>query len=247
VVKGGSRPAFAFAFVLAVSCAGATTTSGGAGGNASPGGATIAPATASGGSGGGSGAPSFKAILASSKLSEYKVTYRLTAIGQSEASSGEQSWYFKGGNARFDFSSAFAGQRTTVSLYALMDGVFMCFGGGAETQCIGMTSLDIALQQNPAALYQESLIQHPDQFSGVLVETRQIAGQRAHCYDVKSLAGASAALTDGRFCYSTQGIPLLSRFTGQTGTWAMEATSLSTTVPDSAFKLPATPTMPGRP
>src|SRR5438309_315285 len=88
--------------------------------------------------------------------------------------------------------------------------------------CGGATGLDTALQQNPAALYQEALLQHPDQYSGVLVETRQIAGQQASCYDVKSTV-ASAGLTDGRFCYSSQGIPLLQRFEVQGATWSMEA------------------------
>ena len=123
----------------------------------------------------------------------------------------------------------------------------MCFGGAGQTaSCIGMTGLDTALQQNPAALYQEALLQHPDQYSGVLVETRQIAGQQASCYDVKSTV-ASAGLTDGRFCYSSQGIPLLQRFAVQGATWSMEATNLSSTVPDSDFALPSKPTILGKP
>ena len=71
-----------------------------------------------------------------------------------------------------------------------------------------MTGLDTALQQNPAALYQQTMVQHPEQFSAVLVETRQIAGQRGQCFDLKSTTPVAAA-TDGRFCYSSQGITLL--------------------------------------
>src|SRR5882762_2958490 len=102
------------------------------------------------------------------KASEYKVTYKLTATGGAEGFSGEQSWFFKPPKARFDFSSSLSGQTATVSLYSLPDGTFMCFGGtGQAAQCIGMSGLDTALQQNPAALYQESFIEHPDQFNGV--------------------------------------------------------------------------------
>jgi hypothetical protein len=234
-----------FAFVIAASCGGTTpsgtTPSGAAPTNAvaaTVGAATNAPS---------SGSPSFGQILTSGKASEYKVTYKLTATGGAEGFSGEQSWFFKPPKARFDFSSSASGQIATVSLYALPDGTFMCFGGTGQTaQCIGMSGLDTALQQNPAALYQESFIQHPDQFNGVLVETRQIAGQQAHCYDVKSVM-ASASLTDGRFCYSAQGIPLLQRFASQGGTWSLEATNLSTTVPDTDFTLPANPTIIGMP
>ncbi len=242
VVKRGS--AAVLAFVIAASCGGATTPSGTTtGGAAATNAASGSPTTDAASS----GSPSFGQILTSGKASEYKVTYKLTATGGAEGFSGEQSWYFKPPKARFDFSSSVSGQTATVSLYALPDGTYMCFGGtGQAAQCIGMSGLDTALQQNPAALYQESFVEHPDQFSGVLVETRQIAGQQAHCYDVKATA-ATAGLSDGRFCYSAQGIPLLQRFAAQGGTWSLEATKLSTTVPDSDFALPAKATIIGKP
>ena len=245
VVKTGRSVVLVFAFVIAASCGGTAkpsgTTSGAAATSSAVASGTAATGVASADS------PSFLQILSSAKASEYKVTYKLTATGGTEAFSGEQSWYFKPPKARFDFSSSVSGQTATVSLFALPDGTFMCFGGTGTAQCIGMTGLETALQQNPAALYQEAFIQHPDQFSGVLVETRQIAGQQAHCYDVKAGAAATAGLTDGRFCYSTQGIPLLQRFAVQGGTWSMEATNLSTTVPDSDFTLPAKATIIGKP
>jgi len=246
VVKRGSAAVLVLGCVIAVSCGGTSTPSGTTTSGASATNAAASPSTAASGAVT-SGSPSFGQILTSGKASEYKVTYKLTATGGAEAFSGEQSWYFKPPKARFDFTSSVSGQTATVSLYALPDGTYMCFGGtGQAAQCIGMTGLDTALQQNPAAAYQESFIQHPDQFSGVLVETRQIAGQQAHCYDVKASA-ATAGLTDGRFCYSTQGIPLLQRFATAGGTWSMEATNLSTTVPDSDFTLPAKATIIGKP
>jgi hypothetical protein len=232
--------------VIAASCGGGTATSGTAGANATN------AATTSGGTASGaptSGSPSFGQILGSAKASEYKVTYTLTATGGAAGFSGEQSWYSKPPKSRFDFSSSTSGQTATVSLFSLPDGVFMCFGGtGQAASCIGMSGVDTALQQNPAALFQESMIEHPEQWNGVLVETRQIAGQQAHCYDVKPVTATTAVgLTDGRYCYSTQGIPLLQRFAVQGGTWSMEATKLSTTVPDSDFALPSKPTILGKP
>jgi hypothetical protein len=243
VVKRGSAGVLVLAFVIAASCGGSNPST------TSTTGAAATTAATTGGAATGSpsaGGPSFGQILTSAKGSEYKVTYKLTATGGAESFSGEQSWYFKPPKARFDFKSSVGGQDATVSLFALPDGTFMCFGTGPAAQCIGMSGLDTALQQNPAAMYQESFIQHPDQFSGVLVETRQIAGQQAHCYDVKSSA-ASVGLTDGRFCYSTTGIPLLQRFSAQGGTWSMEATNLSTSVPDADFALPAKATIIGKP
>jgi hypothetical protein len=231
--------------VIAASCGGSATPSGTTA-SGTPAASVAAASAAAASSAASATNPSFAQILSSAKVSEYKVTYKQTATGAAGLS-GEQSWYFKPPKARFDFSTTASGQTATVSLYALPDGTFMCFAGaGQPAQCLGMSGLDTALQQNPAAALQESLVQHPDQFSGVLVETRQIAGQQAHCYDVKSSL-ASIPLADGRFCYSAQGIPLLQRFGTQGGTWSMEATNLSTSVPDSDFALPATPTVIGKP
>jgi len=247
VVKRGSSAVLVFAFVMAASCGGSATPTGTTSTGTAGATATNAAVASSVGSGSTSGSPSFGQILSAAKASEYKVTYKLTATGGAEGFSGEQSWFFKPPKARFDFTSSVSGQAATISLFALPDGTYMCFGGTGQTaQCIGMSGLDTAMQQNPAAAFQESFIQHPDQYSGVLVETRQIAGQQAHCYDVKASA-AAAGLTDGRFCYSTQGIPLLQRFAAQGGTWSMEATNLSTTVPDSDFTLPAKATIIGKP
>lgn len=244
VVRRGGAAIFAFALLIAASCGGSGTSS------STSGGATATSAAgSSGGTASGSPAaagPAFGQILTSAKATEYKVTYKLTMTGGGASSSGEQSWFFKPPRARFDFVSTASGQSGIVSIFALPDGAFMCFGSGAAAQCIGMSGLETALQQNPAASFQEALTSHPDQFNGVFVETRQIAGQQANCYDVKPTTVA-AGLTDGRFCYSGSGIPLLQRFGAQGGTWTMEATSVSTTVPDSDFNLPATPTIIGRP
>ncbi|HEY3127718.1 MAG TPA: hypothetical protein VGK07_11695, partial [Candidatus Limnocylindria bacterium] len=158
-MKRGS--AAVLAFVIAASCGGTTTPSGTSASGAAATNAAASPATVASGAPS-SGSPSFGQILTSGKASEYKVTYKLTATGGSEGFSGEQSWYFKPPRARFDFSSSVSGQTATVSLYSLPDGTYMCFGGTGQTaQCIGMSGLDTALQQNPAALYQESFVEHP--------------------------------------------------------------------------------------
>jgi hypothetical protein len=235
VMRGGSA-ILVFAFVIAASC----------GASASPTEITASfdTATKAPVASGAAASPgaSFSQILGSARASEYKVTYKLAA-----AAGGEQSWYSKPPKTRYDFSTSAAGQTSIVSIYSLPDGTFMCFGGtGVAAQCIGMSGLETALQQNPAALFQQSMLQHPEQFNAVLVETRQIAGLQAQCFDVKSTTPV-AVLTDGRFCYSAQGILLLQRFGAQGAALDMEATSLSTTVPDSDFTLPAKATIIGKP
>jgi len=227
-------------FVIGAACGGATDPTG-ATASGTPATSAVVATGATVTSGPSAGSASFGQILSAARTSEYKVTYKVAAAG-----GGEQSWYSKPPKSRYDFSSSVSGQTATVSIYSLPDGTYMCFGGtGVTAQCIGMSGLDTALQQNPAALYQRSMLQHPDQFSAVLVETRQIAGQQAHCFDVRSTS--TSVLTDARFCYSPQGVLLLQRFGAQGSVFDMEATSLSTTVADSDFVLPAIPTTLGKP
>lgn len=240
-VKARSAAVLVLALLIAASCSGSTTTTA----TGTPGATATNAVTATGTTA--AGAPStagasFSQLIGSARTGEYKVTYKLAAAG-----AGEQSWYFKPPRTRFDVSSTVGGQTTLTSIFSLPDGAFTCFGGtGVTAQCIGMSGIDTALQQNPAALFQMALFQHPEQFNAVLVETRQIAGQPAQCFDVKS-AVAIATLADGRFCYSPQGIMLLQRFGAGGGPLDMEATSLSTTVPDSDFTLPAKATIIGKP
>jgi hypothetical protein len=190
--------------------------------------------------------PAFDQVLSASKTGEYKVTYKLTATGQGAVISGEQSWYFKQGKARFDLTSTVAGQTSSMSLFAVPDGTFICLGTGAQAQCTGVSGLETVLQQNPAAFYQASMTAHPERFTGVAVGTRHIVDQHAHCYEVHPVA-ASSELSGSRFCFSVQGVLLSTRFSAPSGRqWSMEATFVSMWVPDSDFALPAHSTILGR-
>lgn len=246
-MEGKRLAAIVLACVFAASCAGASTTSGATGAAATAAATsavTGAPATTAP-AGSAASQPKLVDLLAAAKISQYKVTYKLTATGAgADAFSGEQSWYFKPPRARFDFGSTFGGQKTTISFFSLPEGSFYCFAGGGSTQCLSIAGVGSPLDQNLAASFQQSLIQHPDQYGGTFTQTKTIAGQQALCYDVKAVATAAAGLSAGTFCYSKEGIALLSQFTASGSSWSMEATSVSTTVPDSDFTLPATPIKP---
>lgn len=212
---------------------GAAATSAAAASTAPTNAATPQPSAAAG--------PALAAILGTAKLTEYKVTYKLTATGSGAAMSGEQTWYLKPPRSRFDFTSAMGGHATTMSIFDLPEGSFMCFGDVGQTQCLGTPASGSPAQQNLALSFQESLVDHPNDWGGVLVETRTIAGQKAYCYDVRALAAAAAGLSEGRFCWSDKGMLLLQSFKSGDGTWSMEATNVSTSVPASDFTLPAQP------
>lgn len=240
--------AVALACAFAVSCGGGATTTAGASAGASTA-ATTAPtsaatsaATATATSAG-ANQPKLLDILSAAKLSEYKITYKITASGQgAEAMSGDQTWYFKPPKSRFDFSSTFGGQKTTISFFSLPDGSYYCFGGpGQPVSCLSVGGVGSPLDQNAAAVTQRSLIENPGGFGANYKETKTIAGQQALCYDV---TGAAGTFSGGTFCYSKTGLALLSTFSVQGATWSMEATNVSTTVPDSDFTLPAKPITP---
>src|SRR5712691_3077780 len=130
VVKRGSAVVLVFAFVIAASCGGATgttsTTTCGAAATPAAGAGTVATGVPS------AGGPSFAQVLSSAKATEYKVTYKLTTTVGADTISGEQSWFFKPPRARFDFSTTAGTQTSSLSLYALPDGTYMCFGGAGQ-------------------------------------------------------------------------------------------------------------------
>ncbi|OLC51942.1 MAG: hypothetical protein AUH85_18095 [Chloroflexi bacterium 13_1_40CM_4_68_4] len=240
------------AFVAACGGGASTTTTASAGASAAatsaatsavtnaPSGASTAPSAATG--------PKLLDLLTAGKAASYKISYKLTASGAgAEAFSGTQSWYFKPPRSRFDFSSSVGGQVQSLSIFSVPDGQFMCFSQGGQATCLSVPSTGSPMDANLAASFQGSLVDHPDQYGGTFTGTKTIAGMQGSCYDVKATAAAATGLSSGSFCYSKDGIPLLSQFSAQGSSWSMEATNVSTTVPDSDFTLPAKPTVIGYP
>ena len=240
----GKRAAVALLLTLVVSCGGATPTSNtgagaSAGATSAATGAGAATGTSSAATAAGSAQPGLGSLLTSSKTQEYKVTYKVTATGTgADALAGNQTWYFKPPRSRFDFTTNMGGTLTTISMFTLPEGSFMCFALAGQTQCVGAPPTGSPLDQNPAALAQRQMIDNPSAFGATPTGPRTIAGQSGLCYDVKATAGAFNA---GTFCYTKEGIQLLSAFTAQGLTLSTEATNLSLTVPDSDFTLPAKP------
>ena len=242
----GKRAGLALLLTLVVACGGASpASSGGAspssGTNTGTAGATGAgtPATAQPATN--ASQPKLTELLASAKLTQYKVTYKITTTGAGAGFSGEQAWYFKPPRTRFDFAMDAGGGKTTISFFSLPEGQYYCFGASGTSQCISLAGAGSPLDQNLAASFQQSLVNNPDQYGGTFTGNKTIAGQQGLCYDVKATTAVATGLSAGTFCYSKEGIALLSQFTAAGSSWSMEATNVSTTVPDSDFTLPAKP------
>ena len=177
--------------------------------------------------------PNVADLLKAGKLSTYKVTYKWTIVAGGQTQTSEQTWYYKAPKARFDFS---AGPGSLFSVFTLEDGTYICTTAGGQSFCQkspGGTGLDA----NPAASFGLQFQDHPEQFNASFQGTRSIAGQSAQCYGVKSIA--AGAFGDVTSCYSSNGVPLLTKMTSQGQEFTMEASNFSTTVTDADFKLPA--------
>ena len=233
------------AFIAACGGGASTTSTASAGASAA---ATTAPSAAASSAPSAASGPKLADLLLAGKNAQYKISYKLTATGPAASFSGTQSWYFKPPKSRFDFSFAAPGAPAqSVSIFSGPDGQFMCFTQSGPAMCLSLPATGSPMDANLAASFQGSLVDHPDQYGGAFTGTKTIAGVQGSCYDVKAAAAAATALSSGSFCYSKEGIPLLSQFSAQGSSWSMEATNVSTTVPDSDFVLPAKPTVYGNP
>ena len=237
----GKRITLSIAIAFAVAC-GPTSGTGGATNNANAtatsaatlGGTSARPATAQPTAGGTTTQAQLNEVLAAAKLSPYKITYRYTVGGLIS----EQSWYSKPPRQRFDFSTGAGAQAFVISFFTLPEGSFYCFTVGPTKQCMSIQGVGSPLDQNPAAMFVQSMVQNPGSYAGTFVEKKTFAGQEGLCYDVN---GTVTTATSGRFCYTQTGILLYSAFGAAGSQVVMEATNVSTTVPDSDFVLPAKP------
>jgi len=241
----GKRAVLSLLFSTLVACGGAAPATGGAGAGAGATAATqgAAPTTAATASGAGGAASSAKLadLLSASKNAQYKITYKISVSGVgAQGVSGEQTWYYKPPRARFDFAMSQGGQSLSISYFSLPDGTFYCFNAG-QAQCLKIAGVSSPLDQNPAAVAQRSLVDDPNSFGATFTSSRTIAGQTGQCYDVKANSAAAGGFSTGSFCYTKDGVPLLSQFSIQGASWSMEATNYSATVLDSDFTLPAKP------
>ena len=242
---GGKRALAALALSLIVACGGATPSSNtGSTASTAPSAGATATAGATSGSGTGTGTarpsasgPQLSTVLGAGRTAEYKISYKYTLTGAG-AMTGTQTWYSKPPKARFDFAGNFGGQTTEMSFFNLADGTFFCMSVGSTKTCFkAVAGMPNPIDSNPAALFQQQMAANPGAFGGVFVENKTFAGQSGSCYDVTS----QATFGTGRFCYSPSGLLLFQNFTASGAGVTLEATNVSTTVPDSDFELPAKP------
>jgi len=242
----GKRTTLALLLAFVVACGGApaSTSSNAPAASAAQAATSAAAATSSSNTGATDASAQLAATLGLAKNATYKITYKISASGSgADAFSGEQTWWVKPPRSRFDFVLSQGGQKLTIQYFSLPEGAFSCVNVGI-VQCTAVAgTTGSPVDQNPAVSAQQSLIGNPTNFSASASGSKTLAGQTASCYDVKSKS-SGAGFDSGTFCYSKDGVPLLSTFTitqPQSLSLTMEATNFSTTVADADFTLPAKP------
>jgi len=148
--------------IVAVSCGGATSTTGTAspsavGTAAAPSTGSSLPATAQPTASGSTSQAQLGEVLAASRLSPYKITYRYT-VGTVVS---DQSWYYKPPKQRIDFSTGSGAQAFVISFYSLPEGSYYCFVVGTARQCMVIQGAGSPLDQNAGAVFIRSMMQNP--------------------------------------------------------------------------------------
>lgn len=189
--------------------------------------------------------PGFAGLIQAGKNASYKVTYKFSGTAGGQSMTGEQTIYTKPPTKmRMDMNIAAGGMST----FNLEDGTYMCTSQGGRPTCLKMGATQTA-QQDMGVQARDQVQGSPDKYDTTSQGTRTIAGQQANCYGIKPKAGTQAEFTEGTFCYTGQGVPMLMQMKGSNLDYTMEATSYSATVADADFTLPAPiteiPSIPG--
>lgn len=220
--------------VIATACGGTTSTP-----NASPDGASsdrlVMPTAAP------SETPALRAelidLVVKNVSPAYKVTYSMSAaraLGVAVTSTQTHVW--RAPELRIDTTTSASDLSTTVSVFMLTSGEYVClklFGAGT---CLFSAAGDI-----PG--YEQQMRRPADDFRAQYAHLdvaplpdRAIAGITGSCFSFRPKQGETGIA--GRSCYSSDGIPLLWVTNIGTGETTIEATDVSRRVVDADFRPP---------
>jgi outer membrane lipoprotein-sorting protein len=161
----------------------------------------------------------------------YKATYDIFVNYDGTQQRSTMTQYFKGADkVRMDISAEGQEMRT----YMVSDEYTTCFKQD-EWQCMSLTGNDEESEVAEKVIDTEIFNETEEDVDVSILPPRTIAGKVASCFRITYTDGTSD------YCLSKEGIPLYSKTTDAQGSSEMIATSVSTSVPDSDFVLPAEP------
>lgn len=169
-------------------------------------------------------AASFLDLISAGKRIAFKVAYKTTTANGQPAT--EQTLYAKGTSLRWDLPSEMGDS----SIFITPAGTVTCIK--AQNTCLKLLGGTPQLSGGASVL--DAVLSHPELYGASPAGPRTIAGTQASCFAVVDTGRPSTG--NGTMCFSAQGIPLLTQWSGAAGDFTMEATAFSTTVTDDDFK-----------
>jgi len=155
---------------------------------------------------------------------EYQVEYDMTTTLNGEVITSTMSYYMKGDRVRTDSEAMGIKSR----MYVEDTGVTSCTMQDGEWMCLEWPKME----DDVTDMVRDNI----DDYDVNKKPDRTIAGAKAKCFEVSNIEG-----TTMEFCYSSKGIPLYVKVTGEQMLSEQIATSYSTNVKDNVFDLPAKP------
>lgn len=167
---------------------------------------------------------------------DYIVTFTLDTSVGGETFSGEWTWYrdVEGERSRFDLDTDAGGEVVSATFITTPDEVYFC----SEATCLAFPSGAQSPFPNPSAALTEQVSGIDDRVLGGSVRdagTRTIAGIEARCF---TFDAPGSGIAEGESCVSPEGVPVLTVWEGDEGSFRLEATSYSSEVSDEDFEPP---------
>jgi hypothetical protein len=166
----------------------------------------------------------------------FKATFDVKSTGGTQGDfSGTLIMYKKGDLLREDFQSESAGTTTTATYITTPDKSYVCSpasqAGESDTCFAAATQAGEGAGQIVADLEK---VLTDSSLEVVSTSTRNIAGEDADCYTIRS----SGLDGEAEICLSKEAVPLYTKSTAQGAESTLEATAFSREVSDSDFQPP---------
>lgn len=167
---------------------------------------------------------------------DYVVTFTIETRVGAETFSGEWTWYrdVEGERSRFDLDTEAGGEVVSATFITTPDEVYFC----SEANCLAFPSGAQSPFPNPSIALTEQVSDIDDRVLGGSVQdagTRTIAGIEARCF---TFDVPGSGIAEGESCVSAEGVPVLTKWEGDEGSFRLEATSYSSEVSDEDFEPP---------
>jgi hypothetical protein len=167
---------------------------------------------------------------------DFVVTFNMETNAGGETLSGEWTWYrdVAGERARFDINTEAGGEAVSAIYITTAENTFFC----TEGTCLAFPASAQSPFPDPSLALTGQVTDIEDRvLSGSVKDggTRTIAGIEARCF---TFDAPGSGIAEGESCVSSEGVPVLSVWESDEGSFRLEATSYSDQVSDDDFDPP---------